>query len=870
MKDLYLKEYENIKKLHRSGAGGIRVAIALTKLHDDLLISLFESVPTDISGLTIIALGGFGRKELCFKSDIDVMFLVDDNEQKEYVFSVVQKLLHKLLDIGLDVGHSVRSIQDCINIGQDDFESQMSLLESRYICGSKSLFNELKSSTHFKIQNSDKRSFVQNVYERTIARHRKYGNTSKLLEPNIKNSSGGLRDIHTALWLMYGTDLVRPFTTFGKNETATLAFLKCFKIKKQFTTQFIKDMRIAFDFLLQSRNEMHIQSKTMHDVLEFNIQPGIASSLGYQSRKKRRIVELFMQDYYRSSRSAEKLCSRIMDFARNKWLELDNENKTLKLFGEFVLHKKRIDLRKRSIRLTNELLLKAFLLRSERKMELSFRFEDSIHRQLHGFKPLSNKTETDLLRQLLHRPNSVGNSIQKMNDLGLLERWLPEWKAMVSFFQHNQYHFYTADEHTVIMLNKAEALEESNSNFGLVFRKLPRRDTLYLACLFHDIAKPIHIGKHEIKGVPIAKRALNRLNYDDVAADVSFLVRHHLLMEQIAFRRDLNDQHTIIEFTKVFGRVELLDYLFVLTYADLSAVNRNVLSDWKERMLWDLYSKARIILLEEITAQQVHSKSLQESEQKKNEILVELLGTHSKESIEEHIKLSDSSYFVAFSVNEISSHITAIQQMEDVTASFQHYDKFSEVTFIAKDSKGLLSKLCGVLSANDVNILDAQIFTRSDGIVVDKFRVSQFTSHTELSVDVCEKIKQDVEEVLGRRIDVAHLIERHRMRWKRRIKPFNPNTRCDVVFENHPKYTIIDIYAPDTLGFLYRITEAISKLDLNIAFAKIATRVDGIVDSFYITNNNGGKIEEAQEQEFIAKNLIETIKLTMESKLVVK
>jgi len=841
----------------------------LTKRQDRFLQSIYKHVTDGSTHLTVAALGGYGRKELCFNSDIDIMLLTESEGQETSLINTIQIFLHNLMDAGLNIGHCVRSIPECINLNAEDIESRMSLLEARFICGNKKLFKKFISAIQERIKSGDKISFIHQISEKTFLRHNKYGSTSKLLEPNIKNSAGGLRDIHTAFWVMCGTGLICRLNNLGKNETAILSLLKSAVLKEQFTPSFLREVRNAFDFLLRVRNEMHIQSDSLHDTLEFGIQPNIASNLCYRSRDKRRKVELFMQDYYKASRSAAVLCSHVINSARIRWLDLNNEIKIPKPHGPFILRNKRIDLAKCGIPISSELLLQALLLRNERNIEFSFRFEESICRHLNLIKPLKDKKNTDLFRLLLHRPNAVGNSIRKINELGLLEKWIPEWKPMASFFQHNQYHFYTADEHTVIMLTNAELLDQSNSSFGKVFRSLPRRDTLYLSCLLHDIAKPVHIGRHEIKGTSIAKRVLRRLQYDDVIEDVLFLIRHHLLMEQIAFRRDLSDPHTIIDFAKVFDRVELLDYLYVLTYADLSAVNPNVLTEWKKLLLRDLYVKTRAILVEELTSQQIHSLTIRQTEQKKDDILRALVNIFPHEAVEKHMELlSDPSYLSAFKPEEIAAHVNTNHLNDKVTTLFHHYGRYSEITFISKDAKGILSKLCGVLTANDANIHDAQVFTRRDGLIIDKFSVSDFVSHNEISVEVCEKISHDIQEVIAKRIDITHLIERHRMRWKRKEKPLNPNIRCKVIFRNHPRYTLMDIYAPDTLGFLYRITVTISQLGLNIAFAKISTRVDGIIDSFYILNSNGKKLRTSAEKRAIKDKILASINRITASELV--
>jgi [protein-PII] uridylyltransferase len=669
--------------------------------------------------------------------------------------------------------------------------------------------------------------------------------------------------------MMRGTGAIPLPKTLRSTETAILHLLKSPLVKQQFTSSFLTESRTAFDTLLRVRNEMHLQSKALHDTLEFSLQPRIASHLRYRAKSKRTQVDRFMQDYYTASKTIALFCSRILDWANHRWPVEVSKIKTTKIGSTFILRDGRIHCAKRSIYITNEILLNAFLLRSERRMEFSYALEDAIHRRLHSMRPLKSQTETNLFRLLLHRPNGVGDALHKMNDFGLLERWIPEWKPMVSFFQHNQYHFYTADEHTLIVLANAEALEQSTSSFGNVFRSLPRRDTLYLACLFHDIAKPSLLGKHEIKGIPIARRFLQRILYDDLIDDVSFLVRHHLLMEQIAFRRNLNDPQTIVDFAHTFERIEQLDYLYVLTYADLSAVNKNVWTEWKELLLWELYRKARNILEERMTSEQVHERSMQEAEATRADILRSLIPEFPPEEVDTHLALfSDTSYLATFKPEEIAEHLQIIRTHDQVKVLFQQSSSFTEVTFISRDSPGVLSKFCGVLTANDANIFDAQVFTRRDGIVIDKFRVVEFVSHIPLSEELCERISHNIKEVSEGRVEISKLMERHRMRWKRRTQPMNLNVRCDVEFEDHPKFTIIDVYAPDTLGFLYRLTETISRLGLNITFAKISTRVDGIVDSFYLVDNGGKKLDDPERREQAKQEILATIRSLSESELV--
>jgi [protein-PII] uridylyltransferase len=267
-----------------------------------------------------------------------------------------------------------------------------------------------------------------------------------------------------------------------------------------------------------------------------------------------------------------------------------------------------------------------------------------------------------------------------------------------------------------------------------------------------------------------------------------------------------------------------------------------------------------------MTSEDIHKRTAQLVEEKHTDVIHNLASVFPADEVHAHIsQFSDASYIAAFKPDEIANHLQAIRQAKKISVLFQRSSSFTDVTFIAQDSPGILSKFCGVMTANDANILNAEVFTRRDGIVIDKFRVVEFGSNTALSEDHCSRINRDVTEVMEGRAEIAHLIERQRMRWKRRTRIINPNTRCDVTFEDHPQFTIIDVYAPDTLGLLYRITETISRLGLNISFAKIATRVDGIVDSFYLLDTNGKKLDDPAQRELIRREILATIQNIPES-----
>ncbi len=865
--DNFRRKFDTIVEHHQRGAGGIRTAQALTERLDTLLGQAYKKSHSKYASLlSVIAIGGYGRKELCFYSDVDVMFLVNDESTKAKATPATEEFLHTLLDIGLDVGHSYRTIQECIEFSEGEIETWLSLLESRFICGNRSTYQIFSARIAARLRQSDKASFVAHIDELTRARHSKYGDSTTLLEPNIKNSAGGLRDLHSLLWLMRGLGEVKLSTR--DNRPALVTLLRSKRLQNRLGPQIARKAISAFDVLLRTRNEMHLKSQSHHDTLDFPFQPIVAAGLRYRSSRARTNVERFMQDYYIAARSAAQIAQRSLVRAKDLVVSKPPRQKPQVIDVNFAIIDQKLHLRNNRSPLTNDIALRAFILANEHRIDFSFLLEDRMHHLRESLTSLRSTQETDLFRRLLQQPEGLGKCLHQMNDLGILERWIPEWKSMVAFFQHNMYHYYTADEHTLKVVDNAEALLKASSLFGEVFRSLVRKDVLYLACLFHDIAKPQRIGDHEIAGVEIAATILQRLQYSDVLNMVSFLIRHHLIMEQVAFRRNLNDPQTAIDFASRFENVEQLNLLFVLTYADLSAVNKNVWTQWKEMLLTDLYRKAHDVLARTQTSQELQLQAQQERERQISILIPFLAQNGSQEVAKNHLdRIESPEYLVAFDASEISEHIRTIEAHDPVRTIVRHRDDFTEVTLIAPDAPYALSHCCAVLTANDANIFDANIFTRNDGIIIDKFRVVNFVNSSVLTEQQCERIQSDMRDVFLAKTDVHHLLERHRLKWKRRTHTMNPNVRFDVEFEDHPRFTIIDVFAADKIGFLHRITETISYLDLNISFAKIATRVDGIVDSFYVLDRFGKRIEDDRQKELVKNEIMETMKEFFELEL---
>jgi [protein-PII] uridylyltransferase len=867
---------------HRRGANGFATCTSLTAIVDDVLQQAFDTLPTELRAhMAVFALGGYGRAELCPKSDVDIMVLCPAGDMREPSAKAATTFLHLLWDAGLDVGHSVRTVQEVLVLRGQSHDAWASVIESRLICGSKALAQQLFDALSESITGDHNIWFIKGVFEDIARRHERFGNSVKLLEPNVKKSAGGLRDLQAIFWLFRATDPAW-FYRLENGTSALQKFLSLLRSREVIDRDEYRAALAAVEFLLRTRHEMHFLRGAGHDTLEYALQLEVADGLGFRQpgsagskqgpSAELRSVEVFMRAYYLHARTLHGLHRRLSHrFKEIVEPPVFHDHGVERVGGRFFITEDLLSVDPSVTRFDEAAdIFEAFSHAAEREADLDFRLRAVIERSADLIaEPERRSQPLAAFFQRILRSRRVAETLRAMNELNILGRYIPEFGDLVAFFQHNVYHYFTADEHTLIALANAERLREQQGILREVFRNLRRKDILYLAILLHDIAKPRGVADHEITGVAMAQEILQRLGMEDLFEDVAFLIRHHLVMEQVAFRRNIHDPDTIREFAGRFDRPEQLDYLYLLTYADLSAVNINLWTEWKSTMLQDLYRRTAEVLRRNLRGAQIDDFHQSKREAAEMKIVDKLSASMPREHIERHLQgMQSAAYVTLFSEEEIAEHIKKSSAEEPISTLFSHAEGYTEVTMIARDAPYALARFCAVLAANDANILDANVFTRDDGIIIDRFRVSDATNKLHLDPRVCAKIADDVTRVMAGELDIGHLFEAHRRRWKRRPKhPVNPDVRTDVEFEDNPRYTILDVFAPDSVGFLYRVTEVISRLGLDIYFAKIATRVDGIVDAFYVLDRAGQPIDDQSRREVIRGEILDTLRALADQQL---
>lgn len=797
----------------------------------------------------VASAGSFSRREFSPYSDIDIIFIaesVEDNEKE------ISELVTKFWDNGLEVSHTVRDLTDIQKYKLTDLHTFTQFFETRYLLGSEKIYNQWNEELIRTLNEDIKDQLIKGLIEDSEERYRKYGNSPKMLEPNVKFSAGGLRDLQLVEW-MY---IFSKKELFDKQQEATQieTFLKLIKENKITSADECSRVLSSYKLILSVRNLMHLEAKQKNDRFEFGEQIRIAKIFGFEEDS----LTDFMRIYFNAAVILNRFSkSMIKKFYDDTFVSLP-ASLSINLDDDFEMKGRVISMRNNA-QLSMSDILRAFYYRGL----YSARFDETLRSYIvDKFETierhqLEESESSVFFREILKLPKNVGQTLYVMNELGALGAFMPEFKELNGFLQHGVYHSYTADEHTLVAIQNVEKLSNDNSLLGRIFNKLKDKEKLMLALLLHDIAKPINISGHEILGAELAASIMYRMGYsDEEISIVSSLVMNHLVMEQTAFRRNLNDPDTLNNFSSRFNSIEELEQLYLLTYADLSAVNPVVWTNWKSELLAELYRKTRAMLEEKISGEEL----LYSSTYVVPKEITKYSPNISEEAAQNHIdSIDDLAYSRHFSAEEIAKHIEEIEKGLAVSVLFSDSNGYTGITVITKDFPSLLSKLCGVLAINDINIHDAKIFTRKDGIVIDTFNVTDFSTHKKLEHDRFKKIEDDMNLAVRGLLQLGKEVALLKSKWWRiENKLFKKKGNVKVAFENHERYTIIDVHSPDRLGFLYHVTSKMNELGLNIFFAKISTQGDEIVDAFYVLDRNNKKIS-PNDYEFIKNEITSAI-----------
>jgi [protein-PII] uridylyltransferase len=838
----FLKRKERLFNQHLEQIDSFNFSVEYSLLVEEFIRTLAGSKKYKF---ILASAGSFSRRELSPYSDIDLIFIANSVEENEREISRLVKIFW---DNEIEVSHTVRDFKDIDKYLLSDLHTFTQFFETRYLLGSNTVYKNWNKKLLLTLTDEIRVKLLNALFEDFNLRYDKYGDSPKVLEPNVKLSAGGLRDFQAVEW-MY---IFRNKTLLDKQYETTQAeeFIHSLLNENITSKEECKRLLDSYKLILNIRNLLHLSTRQKTDRFEFASQIKIAEVFGYDESN----LTKFMRKYFEASSALNRFSkSMIKKYSEEISKPLHSSlaivlDDDFKLTGKIISHQA-------SSSLSFSIILRAFYYRGL----YSARFDESLRMAIINFVESTDNLAVNknissvFFREVMKLPKNVGLTLSAMNELGVLGVFMPEFAELNGFLQHGVYHCYTTDEHTLMTIKNLEKLEYNSSTLGKIFHKQSNKEILLLALLFHDIAKPIDIVGHEIIGAEMASSIMFRLGYSEEEIEtVSFLVKNHLVMEQIAFRRNLSDPETLNNFTSIFSTVEELDLLYLLTYADLSAVNPAVWTNWKSDLLEELYQKSYAMLQKQISGEDLLISSTSVIPEEISKHSEEITETHAREHID---SINDIGYTQQFSVKEIAKHIEGIRKGINMTVLFKMQNGFTNITLVTKDFPSLLSKICGVFAINDVNIQDAKIFTRKDSIVIDTFNVTDFRTHQKIEEERYEKIEGDLKRVIAGLLQLNKEVASMKSKWWRiESKFFKRTGQVKIVFEKHEKYTIIDVFSPDRLGFLFQVTNKMNELGLNIYFAKISTRGDDIVDSFYVLDRNRNKIS-LYDYEFIKSEL---------------
>jgi [protein-PII] uridylyltransferase len=830
---------------------GITDAFAFSKNYSVLIENTIRIILADKKfSFALASAGSFSRRELSPFSDIDLM-IISESIEKDH--AEISELITNLWDGGIEASHTVRELSDIQKFLTSDLHTFTQFFETRFINGDLNLYNKWNSKLLNAIDDKSKKLLITDFVEDVRQRHEKYGDSAKMLEPNVKMSAGGLRDFQSIEWMM----MVSAKQILNSQQELTQAeiFIDYIKSNNLATSAECKRLIESYKLVLSIRHLLHIVTKSKTDRFEFSNQIKLAAIFGYTENE----LMSFMKNYFASANIIFRFSHSITKKYKLEFINPVPDSFSYDLDEDFYIKNKVIFLKKKKD-LTLSDVFRVFYYRAFHNAG----FDDKLRTQI--IEATENSIENNwsqldssvFFREILKLPRNVGATLSVMNELGVLGAFLPEFEDLNGFMQHGVYHCYTADEHTLITIKNLEKLYNQNSAYGKIYNTIKNKEILNLALLLHDIAKPIDISGHEIIGAEMASSIMIRLGYDENEIDkVCFLVKNHLMMEQIAFRRNLNDPETLNSFSAKFSSMEDLDLLYLITYADLSAVNSAVWTSWKAELLSELYRKSKAMIQDKISGEDLLYSTIYSIPKDISKYSDKINESH----VQDHFESlnDDLSYANHFTNEEIISHVEEIEKGDSISVLFKELSDFTNVTVITKDFPSLLSKLCGVLAINDANIHSANIFTRKDGIVIDTFLVTDFRTHKRVDETKYSKIKEDFHSVINGFLQLHVEVAKLKSRWWRiENKFFKRSAQIKITFEKHDRYTIIDVYSADRLGFLYHVTNKMNELGLIIYFAKISTKGDDIVDSFYVLDRNGSKVKQ-NDYNFIISELTETI-----------
>jgi [protein-PII] uridylyltransferase len=855
-----------LARRHFAGAGGMEIVREYTGCLDRMVRALYRYADRHHSRrfsrlnqrLVVIARGGYGRGELNPQSDIDLLFR-HDYKPGPYVEVVTEIILHALWDAGLTVGQAVRNVRECVRAANDDLKEKTAILDIRFLAGDEKLWAALDKALIEEVLNRKQQKFFQTKLKESRDRHRHYGDSIYLLEPQIKEGEGGLRDLHTALWLAKVKYKVHSLPELVQ--------------KAIISEPELEEVVRAEDFLYRVRNSLHFLSGRHHDQLTFEYQEQIAPLLGFTTPDSSGSASSALMRFYYAQAAAihrfsEGLIARVTeDPAAGRFMRRTGGRQIrpgVLIQGHLLAIAEKDFFTRAPIN-----LITIFADCQAHGVELS----GSAYQQVRdGLGLVDDAFRCDprtgmALMGILSGRQRVAETLEAMHRAGVLGAVIPEFGKLYARVLHDLYHIYTVDRHSLAAVRELERLragefKDSNPLLTEVAREVTALPLIFLALVLHDIGKG-HGHDHHERGALLTAEVSRRLGLDGEETDlVVFLVRNHLMMSQVAQKGDVDDVHTVEEFARAVGSIDRLKALYLMTFADMRAVAPNVYNNWRDMLLSELYMRA-LKILEQGDREAVDPARRLALVKAAVRERISPLGA-APEELTAFLDLMPDRYFLTVPEEDIPTHFELMRALgaHALVCRHRHFPEleFSEFIVATRDQPGLFSKIAGVLTANNLNILSARITTRADGVALDVFRVSHGAGGMALEEERWLRVERDLEAVLAGQRDLEAMVaEAQRSRVAGR--KFMRRVATEITIDNRSseQYTVVDVFTQDRVGLLFAITHTLFKLGMVIHLARISTNADQALDVFYVSDSSGGKVVELDAMRRLRAALVERL-----------
>ena len=849
---------------------GRRCAERLCRMEDEIIRILFDFArkhlypsqnPSEAERMAVIATGGYGRGLQAPGSDIDLLFVLP-YKQTAWGEQIAESILYCLWDTGLKVGHATRSVDECIRQAKADMTIRTAILEARFLLGDKTLFDELVERFDKEVVRNTAQEFVAAKLAEREERHRRAGQSRYLVEPNVKDGKGGLRDLHTLFWIAKYVYRVREPDELIKQGV--------------FDKHEYQLFRRCEDFLWSVRCHMHFVTGRAEERLSFDIQREIAVRLGYTEHPGMKDVERFMKHYFLIAKDVGDLtailCAELEDShaksvpVLSRVMARFRPVKRVRLAGseDFNVDKNRITVANAGVFKRDPVnLIRIFHLAQKNNLAFHPDALRAITRSLKliDAKLRDNEEANKLFLTILTSQNDPETVLRRMNEAGVLGRFVPAFGKIVSMMQFNMYHHYTVDEHLLRCIGILREIEEGVSKDSplaneLMHKILPEhRKVLYVALFLHDIAKG-RPEDHSVAGARVAKRFCPRIGFSAAETElVSWLISIHLVMSSVAQSRDLSDRKTIENFAAVAQSVEQLKLLTILTTADIKAVGPGVWNGWKAQLIRTLYFETEPVLtggFSEVNRAQRVAQAQREFR--------EAMTDWPAEQREAYIAKHYPAYWLKVDLPHKIEHAKFLRTADETGKNLATAISFdsggvTELTVMAPDHPWLLSIIAGACAMAGSNIVDAQIYTTTDGRALDTISLSREFERDEDEERRAKRIAESIEKALRGELRLPDVVAK-RAAPKGRIKAFALEPTVTINNQWSHRYTMVEITGLDRTGLLYEMTATLSKLNLNIASAHVATFGERVVDVFYVTDLMGAQITSPTRQAAIKRALI--------------